>query len=42
HELAVLSGEPDWEVASAQLIEAGASRVVIKRGEQGARARGAD
>jgi sugar/nucleoside kinase (ribokinase family) len=40
HELAVLTGEPDWEAASRRLIEAGAGQVIIKRGEQGVAVRG--
>jgi ribokinase len=40
HELAMLTGEPDWEAASFRLIQAGARHVVIKRGEHGASVRG--
>jgi sugar/nucleoside kinase (ribokinase family) len=42
HELAALTGQSDWETASRRLIEAGARRVVIKRGDQGAAVRGQD
>ncbi len=40
HELTSLTGVDDWEGAATQLLDAGARRVVIKRGEDGASLRG--
>ncbi|MEW5961115.1 MAG: carbohydrate kinase family protein [Chloroflexota bacterium] len=40
HELAVLTGGEDWEQAGDQLLAAGAARLVIKRGRDGASGRG--
>jgi len=42
HELAMLSGQEDWEVTSAQLLDGGAHHVVIKRGRDGVSMRGQD
>jgi sugar/nucleoside kinase (ribokinase family) len=36
HELAVLTGQPNWEAAASLLLDAGARCVVIKRGASGA------
>ncbi len=41
HEMHVLTGETDWETAAAKALEAGARRLVIKRGTDGASMRGA-
>jgi sugar/nucleoside kinase (ribokinase family) len=40
HEINELTGSNDWEVAAAQLLDAGARSLVIKRGEEGASLRG--
>jgi sugar/nucleoside kinase (ribokinase family) len=40
HEISLLTGTDDWETAVAQLLDAGALNLVLKRGEEGASVRG--
>lgn len=42
HELTELTGASDWEVAAMELVQAGAQRLVVKRGEDGASIRGGE
>jgi ribokinase len=41
HEITRLTGTEDWETAAAQLLDAGALNLVLKRGVEGASMRGA-